>query len=211
MPITKYGQYLLKKAEMDEKALLYAKELLMGLQGNKFKNNRQEEFQIGTMPEAMANDMYKKMGFGYRHSGDATWALTLDDLKHESSRHMDLKRHKNKTKITINDFINNLKRLGVAADAGNLASAVGYDTQYIKTKDGIKYGFKNPGVWSEDPKHIVNSQTPFAFLFMPRNGVFTVRTQFPTKFDFVEKIKKSKPESDVIYLPGFEFHNKFAK
>ena len=201
MPITKYGQYLLKKAEMDEKALLYAKELLMGLQENILKHNRQEEFPIGTMPEAKANEMYMQMGSDYRHSGDATWALTFDDLKHESSRHMDLKRHKNKTKTTINDYINDLRRIGVAADAGNLASAVSYGRKRNKVVNGVSYNFKNPAIWSEDPKHIVDSQTPFAFLNTAENGVFNIRTQYPHNINKARDVSKQNPARDVVYLP----------
>jgi hypothetical protein len=205
MAITKLGNLLYKLAAMDESALEHARELLELLRANKIRRTKEEEFQIGTLPESVANEIYQQMGSDYRHSGNAAWALALNDLRHISSQHMNPEKADKKTQMTIDDFINGLRSIGIAADNGNLASAVSYGRKHNKSICNIPCNYKNPAVWSEDKRHIVGSQIPFAYLNVSRDGTFNVRTQYPKNLNKARNIRNEKPEQGVMYIPELEY------
>ena len=206
MAITKLGNYLLKLAAMDESALAHARELLELIRANRLSRDMEEEFQIGTLPEDVANEIYRQMGSDYQHSGNAAWALALNDLRHISRQHMNPKNADKETQTTIDGLIGDIRNIGVAADNGNLASAVSYNNNDddILNIGGVYISAKYPAVWSEDPKHIVNGMTPFAFLNMPRNGVFHIRTQYPAGLEYARGKRNSKPISSRLYMPENE-------
>ena len=206
MAVTKIGEMLCKLAAMDEDALDHVRELLEKIRDNKLKTKAEEEFQIGTLPESVANKIYEQLESDYRHSGNAAWRMTLRNLRHISKNHINPKNVDKKTQTTIDNFIRDLRYLGMAADSGNLDSAISYDKDYPLFVDKQKFYFKSPFVWSKDTNHIVNGNIPFAFLQTPTNGVFDVRTQYPVDFNYINKKSNSKPLDNTNYLPENEYH-----
>ncbi len=201
--ITKTGTMFIKEAARNTAGLQALENRLVQFQNNPdaLDNEPEMEISLGTLPGSTINGIRKMYGLPEDFSGDGTWYVNNNSVKHIINEHISPRRRRRKTVMTPQEAV---YYAGSLVDAGDNKD-LDYNFEYSEDKNTPGKTRRDFLAWNGNFKLPPTTEVSYAAVRNPETGKLRIHSLYHRSLDNIENKFKNPaytlPENPIFVDP----------